>query len=140
MTLQSPTATLMPLFPSSELTGCRYPGLLDWKNCSDMCPQWESNPRLPACKGSTLSTRPGSPPDTVAINPPYIVHVPSLSLRENWLLLPSHYSKLPCYRTARQLFATYRSLPKTSNNLNIRTLKIIAKYNFEMFPKISNSG
>ena len=23
--------------------------------------RWESNPRLPACKGSTLSTRPGSP-------------------------------------------------------------------------------
>ena len=26
-----------------------------------MCPRWESNPRLPACKASTLSTRPGSP-------------------------------------------------------------------------------
>ena len=26
-----------------------------------MCPWWESNPRLPACKASTLSTRPGSP-------------------------------------------------------------------------------
>ena len=25
-------------------------------------PRWESNPRLPACKASTLSTRPGSPP------------------------------------------------------------------------------
>ena len=24
-------------------------------------PRWESNPRLPACKASTLSTRPGSP-------------------------------------------------------------------------------
>ena len=46
---------------SSELTGCGYPGLLDRKNCSDMCPRWESNPRLPACKASTLSTRPGSP-------------------------------------------------------------------------------
>ena len=31
------------------------------ENCSDMCPRWESNPRLPACKASTLSTRPGSP-------------------------------------------------------------------------------
>ena len=31
------------------------------KNRSDMCPRWESNPRLPACKVSTLSTRPGSP-------------------------------------------------------------------------------
>ena len=46
---------------SSELTGCGYPGLLDLKNRSDMCPRWESNPRLPACKASTLSTRPGSP-------------------------------------------------------------------------------
>ena len=34
---------------------------LDRKNRSNMCPQWESNPQLPACKGSTLSTRPGSP-------------------------------------------------------------------------------
>ena len=31
------------------------------KNRSDMCPLWESNPRLPACKASILSTRPGSP-------------------------------------------------------------------------------
>ena len=31
------------------------------ENRSDMCPRWESNPRLPACKASTLSTRPGSP-------------------------------------------------------------------------------
>ena len=54
--LQSQTATLIPLFSSSELTG-----LLDRKNRSDMCPRWESNPRLPACKASTLSTRPGSP-------------------------------------------------------------------------------
>ena len=61
MTLQSPTATLIPLFSSSELTGCGYPGLLDRKNRSDMCPRWESNPRLPACKASTQSTRPGSP-------------------------------------------------------------------------------
>ena len=61
MTLQSPTATLKPLFSSSELTGCGYPGLLDRKNRSDMCPRWESNPRLLACKASTLSTRPSSP-------------------------------------------------------------------------------
>ena len=39
---------------SSELTGCIYPGLLDRKNRSDMCPRWESNPRLPACKANTL--------------------------------------------------------------------------------------
>ena len=57
-TLQSPTASL---FSSSELTGCGYPGLLDRKNRSDMCPRWESNPRLPAWKASTLSTGPGSP-------------------------------------------------------------------------------
>ena len=54
MTLQSPTATLIPLFSSPELTGCGYPGLLDRKNRSDMCPLWESNPGLPACKASTL--------------------------------------------------------------------------------------
>ena len=60
-TLQSPTATLIPLFSSSGLTGCGCPGLLDRKNRSDMCPRWESNPRLPACKASTLSTRLGSP-------------------------------------------------------------------------------
>ena len=60
MTLQSSTATLIPLFSSSELTGCGYPGLLDRKNRSDMCPRWESNPRLSACKASTSSTRPGS--------------------------------------------------------------------------------
>ena len=61
VTMQSPTATLIPLFSSSELTGRGYPGLLDRKNHSDMCPRWESNPRLPACKASTLSTRPDSP-------------------------------------------------------------------------------
>ena len=46
-------------FPAQ--TGCRYPGLLDRKNRSDMCRWWDSNPRLPACKASTLSTRPGFP-------------------------------------------------------------------------------
>ena len=34
---------------------------IDQKNRSDMCPRWELNPKLPACKASTLSTRPGSP-------------------------------------------------------------------------------
>ena len=34
----------------------------------------------------------------------------------------------------------YGSLPKTSNTLNIRTPKIIAKINSKMFPKISNTG
>ena len=46
---------------SSELTGCGYPGLLNRKNCSNMCPRWKSNPRLPVCKASTLSARQGSP-------------------------------------------------------------------------------
>ena len=31
------------------------------ENRSDMRPRWESNPRLPACKANTLSTRSGSP-------------------------------------------------------------------------------
>ena len=73
VTLQSPTASLIPLFFSSELTGCGYPGLLDRKNRSDMCPRWESNPRLPACKASTLSTRPGSP---LKITPVVVVVFP----------------------------------------------------------------
>ena len=67
VTLQSPTATLIPLFSSSELTGSGYPGLLDQKNRSDMCPPGESNPRLPACKASTLSTRTGSPLTCTAV-------------------------------------------------------------------------
>ena len=33
------TTTLIPLFSSSEFTGCGYPGLLDRKNRSDMCPR-----------------------------------------------------------------------------------------------------
>ena len=73
VTLQSPTACLIPLFSSSELTGCGYPGLLERKNRSDMCPRWESNPRLPACKASTLSTRPGSP---LKITPVVVVVFP----------------------------------------------------------------
>ena len=57
------------IISSSELAGCGYPGLLDRKNRSDMSPRWESNPRLPACKASTLSTRPGSPlTQRVAVN------------------------------------------------------------------------
>ena len=31
------------------------------ENHSDMCSRWESNPRLPACKSGTLSTKSGSP-------------------------------------------------------------------------------
>ena len=34
---------------------------IESENRSVMCPRWESNPRLPACKASTLSTSPGSP-------------------------------------------------------------------------------
>ena len=76
VTLQSPTATLIPLFSSSELTEWGYPGPLDRKNRSDMCPRWESNPRLPACKASTLSTRPGFPPtETRYLILPFIVYL-----------------------------------------------------------------
>ena len=46
---------------SSEHTWCGYPGLLDRKKCSDMCRQWESNPRLHVWKANTLSTGPGAP-------------------------------------------------------------------------------
>ena len=49
------------VFPAQSSLGADI--LVYWigKNRSDMCPRWESNPRLPACKTSTLSTRPGSP-------------------------------------------------------------------------------
>ena len=88
VTLQSPTATLIPLFSSSEPTGCGYPGLLDRKNRSDMCPRWESNPRLPACKASTLSTRPGSPPSSLLalLLHFYILHYHTFSI----LILTHH--------------------------------------------------
>ena len=33
---------------------------ISWSNRSDMCRRWESKPRLPASKASTLSTMPGS--------------------------------------------------------------------------------
>ena len=78
VTLQSPTATLVPLFSSSGLTGCGYPCLLDRKNRSDMCPRWESKPRLPACKASTRSTRPGSPLYDSTTSVPLNFQVPCL--------------------------------------------------------------
>ena len=62
-----------------QLSG--YPGLLDQKNRSDMCPRWESNPRLPVCKTSTLSTRPGSP-----LSPPkgiYVAYIPTTFAKHN---------------------------------------------------------
>ena len=34
---------------------------IGWEKSLGHVPRWESNPRLPACKASTLSTRPGSP-------------------------------------------------------------------------------
>ena len=37
-TFSDTAITLIPLFTSSELTGCGYPGQLDRKNRSDMCP------------------------------------------------------------------------------------------------------
>ena len=75
VTLQSRTATLIPLFSGAELTGCGYPGLLDRKNRWDMCPRWESNRRLPACKTSTLSTGLGSPTENRYLILPFIVHL-----------------------------------------------------------------
>ena len=56
------------------------------------------------------------------------------NLKIKWLL-SLHKLYLFCSRGKK-----YGSLPKTSNTLNIRTPKIIAKYNLKMFPKISNSG
>ena len=47
-------------FPAQSSLGADILVCLDRKNRSDMCPWWESNPRLPAFKASTLSTRPGS--------------------------------------------------------------------------------
>ena len=48
-------------FPAQSSLGADI--LVYWigKNLSDICPRWDSNPRLPVCKASTLSTRPGSP-------------------------------------------------------------------------------
>ena len=114
MTLQSPTATLIPPFSSSELTGCGYLGLLDRKNRSDMCSRWESNPRLPACKASTLSTRPGSP---------HTKKVPNFSA--------FHWSPHGCLITIGQHFVTRRvvHLPKrTETNLITESDQIRANH------------
>ena len=81
--------TLIPIFSSSELTGCGYPGLLDWKNRSDMCPWWVSNPRLLACKASTAKA--------ISAHLFYIVFIPlfclSLPFSSLWqtILKPFHY-------------------------------------------------
>ena len=79
---------------SSELTGCGYPGLLDRKNHSDMCPRWESNPRLPACKASTLSTRPGSPLKNQQMGPTSL-YISCLNTTVAWPLTP-------CLKTTNQ--------------------------------------
>ena len=63
-------------------------------NRSDMCPRWESNPRLPACKASTLSTRPGSP------------------LYESFTIELSPNSSLPRFRVFSVIS---RMLPKTTD-------------------------
>ena len=39
-----------------------------------MCPRWESNPRLPACKASTLSTRPGSPLHCILVRSSTVIY------------------------------------------------------------------
>ena len=49
--LQSPTTTLIPLFSTSELTGCGYPGLLDRENLSDMCPPVGVEPSTSCMQG-----------------------------------------------------------------------------------------
>ena len=60
------------------------------ENRSDMCPQWESNPRLPACKASTLYTRPGSPLSIALTVMKYFI------VRNRYQLLTQfHYSKRP---------------------------------------------
>ena len=56
---QSPTATLIPLFTSSEHTGRGYHCLLDRKNHLDMYRLWESNSWFPVWTAN-LSTRPGA--------------------------------------------------------------------------------
>ena len=57
------------------------------------------------------------------------------------LIYPTHlYSPVIFQKIVVTEHNHYGRLPKSSNTLNIRTLKIIAKYNFKMFPKISNSG
>ena len=58
-----------------------------------------------------------------------------------WLLLLDQlYCQVSYISRDGHLSDVYSSLPKTLNTLNIRTPKIIAKINFKMFPKISNSG
>ena len=67
------TATLIPLFPAQTHWVRISWSIGSEKNRSDMCPRWESNPRLPACKASTLSTRPGSPlPQFVLFKSTYV--------------------------------------------------------------------
>ena len=70
---------------------CGYPGLLDRKNRSDMCPLWESNHRLPACKASTLSTRPGSAVSDHLMHAFYTDELCSTPVSTNLLL---HYTFL----------------------------------------------
>ena len=48
---QSPTATLIPLFSNSELTGCRYPGLLDRKKSFGHVPPMGVEPSTSCVQG-----------------------------------------------------------------------------------------
>ena len=56
---------------------------ISWSTGSEKSSRWESNPRLPACKVSTLSTRPGSPPFLLASHEkaPYDVHTRKTQIR-----------------------------------------------------------
>ena len=89
MTLQSPTATLIPLFSSSELTGCGYPGLLDRKIVRTCATGGSRILDFLACKASTLSTRPGSPlslRDTRQIEMYHYTYHISLVIRQTFFL------------------------------------------------------
>ena len=64
------------------------------------------------------------------------VHVSGI-LRHFFQLYPTHSRSV--YDPTGNDFS-YGSLPKTSNTLNIRTLKKTDKDNLKMVPKILNSG
>ena len=71
----------------------------------------------------------------------YFVFLQVLNLRcaDLWNISQSafHFTVMSVtedYGSYRHSAEEYGSLPKISNTLNIRTPKIIAKYNFKMFP------
>ena len=82
VTLQSPTAALIPLFSSSELTGCGYPGLLDRKNRSDMCPGGSRTLDFLRARRAPYPLGQAFHHHTVAVTSLYIA--PSLSLSKHF--------------------------------------------------------